>query len=173
MPSLNVSSISSTTGENYLVFAFHLLTFHLRVYRQNPFSLSQWMTLLSISTRLRFDLLRAHAIQAIEECPTELDPVEKLVLAMKYKIPSWLAPAYTALCQRQNCLEEWEAEKIGLKKTVQIARAREAYRDAGAFAAPRSPSPVYRWNLPDPSKSPTPDFSQVRAARIVDDVFFA
>ncbi|KAJ7700425.1 hypothetical protein B0H17DRAFT_837966, partial [Mycena rosella] len=100
--------------------------FYDGMYRSAKDSLSQWITLLSVATRLRFDRLRAHAIQAIEESPTALDPVDKLVLATKYDVPAWLAPAYTALCQRANCLEEWEAEKLGLKRTVQIARAREA-----------------------------------------------
>jgi hypothetical protein len=146
------------------------------MYRQSSFSLSQWITLLSISTRLQFDLLRAHAIQSIEDSPTALDPIDKLVLAMKYKIPEWLAPAYTALCQRPNCLEEWEAEKIGLKKTVQIARAREAFRDANHHPRVASPSPVYRRSkkmlAPSPVPEPVVDYQAVRAARIVDEVFF-
>ncbi|KAJ6457746.1 hypothetical protein C8R47DRAFT_1246932, partial [Mycena vitilis] len=85
--------------------------FYNGMYRQSGFPLSQWIILLSISTRLGFDLLRAQAIQSIEESPTAFDPIDKLVLAIKYNIPEWLAPAYTALCQRNNCLEEWEAEK--------------------------------------------------------------
>ncbi|KAJ7766344.1 hypothetical protein DFH07DRAFT_352107 [Mycena maculata] len=146
--------------------------FYNGMYRQSNMSLSQWITLLSISTRLRFDLLRALAIQSIEESPTTIDPVDKLVLAIKYKIPKWLAPAYTALCQRPNCLEEWEAEKIGLKKTVQIARAREAFRDGGYRS--RAPSPVYCWrpSAPSPVHSPVIDYNATRAARIVDEVFF-
>ncbi|KAF8189179.1 hypothetical protein K438DRAFT_957492 [Mycena galopus ATCC 62051] len=147
--------------------------FYNGMYHQPRFALSQWITLLSISTRLGFDLLRAHAIHAIEENPTTLDPVDKLVLAMKYKIPEWLAPAYTALCQRPNCLEEWEAEKIGLKKTVQIARARETFRDSARYRS-CPPSPVYCWQLPSPMPglaSPV-DYQAARAARIVDEVFF-
>ncbi|KAJ7111403.1 hypothetical protein C8R44DRAFT_742519 [Mycena epipterygia] len=147
--------------------------FYNGMYGQPQMSLSQWITLLSISTRLRFDLLRAHAIHSIEEYTTALDPVDKLVLAIKYKIPGWLAPAYTALCQRPNCLEEWEAEKIGLKKTVQIARAREAFRDA-EYSRSRAPSPVYCWrpSAPSPLPSPMADYQATRAARIVDEVFF-
>ncbi|KAJ6552237.1 hypothetical protein DFH09DRAFT_597753 [Mycena vulgaris] len=144
--------------------------FYNGMYRQPKDSLSQWITLLSIATRLRFDRLRAHAIESIEESKTSLDPVDKLVLAIKFEIPQWLAPAYTALCQRPNCLEEWEAEKIGLKKTVQIARAREAFRDAGYRS--RAPSPVYCWRGPSPVPSPKIDYEASRAARIVDEVFF-
>ncbi|KAF7343259.1 BTB domain-containing protein [Mycena venus] len=148
--------------------------FYNGMYRQSTFSLSQWITLLSVSSRLGFDLLRAQAIQSIEESPTTFDPIDKLVLAMRYKIPEWLGPAYTALCQRPNCLEEWEAEKIGLKKTVQIARAREAFREASYRS--RAPSPVFCW--PPPGQTPSPvlkpmvDYQATRAARIVDEVFF-
>jgi len=146
--------------------------FYNGMYRQPGFSLSQWVTLLSISTRLGFDLLRAHAIQSIEENPTTLDPINKLVLAMKYKIPEWLAPAYTALCQRPNCLEEWEAEKIGLKKTVQIARAREAFRDASYRSRAQSPVLFWRPQAPSPIPEPMVAYQATRAARIVDEVFF-
>ncbi|KAJ7178195.1 hypothetical protein C8R46DRAFT_988351 [Mycena filopes] len=149
--------------------------FYNGMYRQSNFTLSQWVTLLSIATRLQFDLLRAHAIHSIEGLSPEaqLDPIDKLVLAIEHKIPEWLAPAYTAICQRRNCLEEWEAEKIGLRRTVQIARAREAFR-AEQSRAP-SPSPVYRWGPPAPSPVPLPmsdDYQATRAARIVDEVFF-
>ncbi|KAJ6588111.1 hypothetical protein B0H19DRAFT_1012909 [Mycena capillaripes] len=161
-------------GVGIVEFECLLDFFYNGMYRQPSFSLSQWITLLSISTRLGFDLLRAHAIQAIEDSPTTLDPIDKLVLAMKYKIPVWLAPAYAALCQRPNCLEEWEAEKIGLKKTVQIARAREAFREANYRS--RAVSPMYGW-APRPATpsllpSPTVDYHATRAARIVDEVFF-
>jgi hypothetical protein len=141
------------------------------MYRQQTFSLSQWITLLSVSTRLSFDLLRAQAIQSIEDSPTTLDPIDKLVLAINYKIPEWLTPAYIALCQRPNCLEEWEAEKIGLKKTVQIARAREAFRDASHRS--RTPSPVF-WGRPAQLSpvQPMVNYQAARAARIVDEVFF-
>ncbi|KAJ7243589.1 hypothetical protein B0H12DRAFT_829320 [Mycena haematopus] len=148
--------------------------FYNGMYHRASFSLSQWITLLSISTRLGFDLLRAQAIHSIEESPTTFDPIDKLVLAMKYSIPEWLAPAYTALCQRPNCLEEWEAEKIGLKKTVQIARAREAFRDSATYGA-HAPSPVYSWRSPSPvmGLAPMVDYQTKRAARIVDEVFFS
>ncbi|KAK6974379.1 BTB domain-containing protein [Favolaschia claudopus] len=144
--------------------------FYTGMYGQSNFSLGQWITLLSISSRLTFDLLRAHAIQAIEENSTPLDPVDKLVLAMKYKIPQWLAPAYTELCQRPNCLEEWEAEKIGLKNTVRIARAREAFKEASLRS--RAVSPVFGWRPMSPTLQSRVDYQAMRAARIVDEVFF-
>ncbi|KAK7042602.1 BTB domain-containing protein [Favolaschia claudopus] len=144
--------------------------FYTGMYGQSNFSLGQWITLLSISTRLTFDLLRTHAIQAIEENPTPLDPIDKLVLAMKYKIPQWLAPAYTELCQRPNCLEEWEAEKIGLKNTVRIARAREAFKEASLRS--RAVSPVFGWRPMSPTLQSRVDYQAMRAARIVDEVFF-
>ncbi|KAJ7624567.1 hypothetical protein FB45DRAFT_796543 [Roridomyces roridus] len=154
-------------------------------------TLSQWIILLSVATRFQFALLRALSIKSIEESPTSLDAIDKLVLAIKYNIPGWLAPAYTALCQRPNCLEEWEAEKIGLKRTVQIARAREAFRDGvrgSGMSPPRAMSPPMMspglyWNMKAPAMSmsmmqsraasPAMDLDAARAARIVDEVFFS
>jgi hypothetical protein len=145
------------------------------MYRRPNVSLDEWITLLAVATRLGFELVRAHAILAIDENPTPLDPIEKLVLATEHKIPQWLAPAYVALCQRSNPLEFFEAERIGLAKTVKIARAREAFRDADARSRPASP--VYWCRAPaltpSPSQNQMIDYAATRAARVVDEVFFS
>ncbi|KAF7313281.1 BTB domain-containing protein [Mycena kentingensis (nom. inval.)] len=171
--------------------------FYTGMYRQNSFSLAQWITLLSISTRLRFDLLREHAIQAIEDLEFNtnaetLDPIEKIVLATKYHVPVWLAPAYISLCRRPHALSEWEAEKIGLGATVRVAKAREVYRErrrvSGSHPSsglkltvppvvtPLSPSPVYCWRQNSDSAMLSPiqaaELDQARAERVVDEVFF-
>lgn len=149
--------------------------FYDGMYRSPKDSLSQWITLLSVATRFRFDRLRAQAIRAIDESATPLDPVDKVVLATKFDVPAWLAPAFVALCQRPKCLEEWEAEKIGLKRTVQLARAREEYRDAESLRG-RPPSPIQMYKSWQPSPcpaSPRDDYQAAQcAAHIVDEVFF-
>ncbi|KAF7320580.1 BTB domain-containing protein [Mycena chlorophos] len=163
--------------------------FYTGMYTQSAFALSQWLTLLSISTRLRFDRLRTHAIEAIERDPTPIEPVDKIVLATKYRIPSWLPSAYAALCRRPSALEEWEAEKIGLRSVVLIAKAREVYRERAAASqfgglgqGPTTPSsPVFSWKFGHAQSLLSPmgtsmaivtDLEQLRAERVVSEVFF-
>jgi hypothetical protein len=139
-----------------------------------PISGNHLINLLSISTRFDFEQIRQRAISGLDL----LDPIEKIVLAVKYDIPQWFAPAYAALCQRPNPLEEWEARKIGWTKTVLVARAREAVRES--YRDGRRSPPLLTPSPPTPilvlSDAPTHPFYQPyspsRVARIVNEVFF-
>ena len=92
-------------------------------------SLEDWIALLSISTRFVFDKIRDMAIMEISS--RMLDPIKKITLANKYNIPQWLSPAYVDLSKRPDPLNDDEAETLGLKTVVRVARAREAVRDKG------------------------------------------
>jgi hypothetical protein len=58
-----------------------------------------------------------------------IDPIEQIVLAEKHEIPHWFRIAYVSICERSEPLEEWEARKIGFRKTTLLARARETVRN--------------------------------------------
>lgn len=90
--------------------------------------IQQWVDLLSIATRFDFQNVRECAIEVIEKHSPPLDPVERLCLAEKHDIQQWIAPAFESLCQRRDPLEIHEAERIGLRNTALLARAREAIR---------------------------------------------
>ena len=85
----------------------------------------KWAALLSISTRLAFHKLRDRAIDELSLLRSSMDAIERVHLAQRFDIDSWLKPAYEQLSERQRPLEVWEAEKIGLRTTVLLARARE------------------------------------------------
>lgn len=96
----------------------------------------------------------------IEKRNPRLGPIEKICLAEKHDVPRWLAPAFESLCQRNHPLEIHEAEKIGVRYTTLLARAREEVR----CVAQKN----IRWGSP---KDTLPyDTSDV--ARIVQEVFF-
>jgi len=138
-------------------------------------SLKEWTAILSISSRYDMDKIRRRAIGQIISHRPRIEPVEKFVLAEKHNIPDWLPAAYASLCQRANPLEEWEAEKLGLRITVKLARAREAVRELnsrrGSPIRPQQPwSPVSVQNLHDMADYERYDNRDV--SRIVDEVFF-
>lgn len=142
-------------------------------------SLQEWIDLLSISTRFDFERARLRAIAEIGR--SDLDPVDKIVLAGRYDVPEWLVTAYAALCQRAHPLEEQEAEKIGYRKTVLLWRAREAIREQSTAISPIStapPSPQAWGQVPaifSEQASPPRSYLPYRprlVARIVNEVFF-
>jgi hypothetical protein len=95
-------------------------------------SLDEWISLLSISTRFNFDKVRQRAIREIDSSERyrgQLSPVDKIVLAKKFGVPSWLDPCYEALRDRPSGLNDEEAENLGAKTTNHIWKMRElAYR---------------------------------------------
>ena len=86
-----------------------------------------WELLLSISTRFEMEKVRNRAIRELDAF--DLDPVDKIVLAVDHHVQKWLKPAYVALCQRKDPIREEEGEKLGLDTMVKLARAREYARD--------------------------------------------
>jgi hypothetical protein len=96
------------------------------VYHDTPRSTEQWTYLLSISNKFKLEKVHKRAITALER--TQLDPVDKIDLAVKHDVPEWLDPAYIELCKREDPLREEEAEKVGLNTTVKLYRAREKVR---------------------------------------------
>lgn len=88
-------------------------------------SLENWISLLSFATRFICEKIRRRAIREIEDGHSKLDPVERVVLAVRHAIPQWLVPAYQELCQRQDSLTYIEGEKLGLSTVIKLMKARE------------------------------------------------
>ncbi|KAH8102049.1 hypothetical protein BXZ70DRAFT_930001 [Cristinia sonorae] len=101
--------------------------FYTSMYGPTITTLSDWMALLSISTRYVFDRIRDMAIQELST--KGLDPIKKITLANQYSIPQWLPPAYVDLCKRPEPLTEVEACSLGLPTVVRVAKAREIARE--------------------------------------------
>ncbi|KAJ7243590.1 hypothetical protein B0H12DRAFT_1022919 [Mycena haematopus] len=163
--------------------------FYEEKFQHHRASTREWISLLSISTRFDFQRLRECAIAALENRsigPTfwrgEIDPIEQIVLAEKHDIPHWLRIAYVKICERSDPLEEWEAEKIGARKTALLARARETVRNPHHHTPPapasRSPSPaasVLSDMVSHAPRSPSNGFyhNRHRVDAIVSEVFFS
>jgi hypothetical protein len=129
-----------------------------RMHDDDPLSLEQWIALLAFSHRFAFPRVHRRCIVEIGSS-SDFDPVEKIILARRYGILHWLAPAYEALCQRTEPLDVMEAEKLGARTTALVARAREEARQT--------------WRLTSTPGMPTPSpFNALRVSPIVAKVFF-
>ena len=88
-------------------------------------TLESWVSLLAFSTRFFCDKIRARSIRELEAIQSRVDPIERIVLAVRHNVPQWLSGAYQELCQRQDSLSEAEGERLGLSTVIKLMRARE------------------------------------------------
>ncbi|KAK1228093.1 hypothetical protein PQX77_008864 [Marasmius sp. AFHP31] len=103
------------------------------MYRISPTDtpIQSWVNLLAASTKLHFAKARDHAIAAIDDCQSfggdyRISPARMIHLATTYEVRRWLEPAYAALIEREDLMSDEEAEMVGAKRVLMIAKAREA-----------------------------------------------
>lgn len=144
---------------------------------EHTFTLESWVSLLSFSTRFICDKIRARSIRELEAIQSRVDPIERIVLAVRHNIPQWLSGGYQELCQRQDSLSEEEGERLGLSTVIKLMRAREILLSGSDTRDPRfAASRIHR----TPGMSSTSvylarmqllDSTPVRPAWSSDDVF--
>ncbi|KAH9925029.1 uncharacterized protein BXZ73DRAFT_50160 [Epithele typhae] len=136
----------------------------------NPYeSVLDQVLLLSTASTLGFAAARAHAIAALDASSPRLDAVERVFLAEKYSIPTWLRPAYVELCARSTPLEDTEAEVLGLQTTARLARAREAVLEEKVEEWRRAVERMGKGEAVNPADMQTHEARLVE--RVVDRVF--
>ncbi|KAL0058140.1 hypothetical protein AAF712_015206 [Marasmius tenuissimus] len=93
--------------------------------------IDHWVNLLSISTTMEFPRARERAITAIDiyasssSGSSTLTPARMIQIANTYGVEKWLEPAYEALAERVEIIDEDEAEMIGMKGVLVVMRERE------------------------------------------------
>ena len=90
-------------------------------------SLSDWIALLSISTRLIFEKVRERAIKEITVRLDQVEPFELIGLAVKYDVEKWLKPAYRRIVTKNDLITYQEAHKVSFPIAIMLMRAREKY----------------------------------------------
>jgi hypothetical protein len=90
-------------------------------------SLTDWIAMLSISTRLIFEKVRERAIKEITARLDEIEAFELIGLAIKYDVEKWLKPAYRRIVTRGNLITHQEALKVPFPMAVMLMRSREKY----------------------------------------------
>ncbi|KAJ3891256.1 hypothetical protein GG344DRAFT_23669, partial [Lentinula edodes] len=88
------------------------------------FSFGQWISVLKLAKKWDMSEVRAYAISAIRKLP-DIDPVDKIVLARTYDIPTWLAPSFNEILQRSQSLTESDVDKLGIPTIVRLMELRD------------------------------------------------
>ena len=71
----------------------------------------------------QFQDIRTRAIKALESLSTDL--VDKIVIARKFDVSTWLVPSLHALVQREKPLDLSEGNRLGLEWALKVAEVRE------------------------------------------------
>ncbi|KAL0071242.1 hypothetical protein AAF712_001808 [Marasmius tenuissimus] len=166
------------TGITIQEFESLLDFFYDGMYRISPTDtpIQSWVDLLAASTKLHFAKARDHAIAAIDDCQSfggdyRISPARMIYLATTYEVRRWLEPAYAALIERDDLMSDEEAEMVGAKRVLMIAKAREAklqqrlrrHTDYAGWAVPlnwqRDSSVLAAFHDPHTAPSSFPAFS--------------
>jgi hypothetical protein len=83
-------------------------------------SLSDWIAILSISTRLLFQKVRERAIKEITKLLDQVEAFELIGLAIKFDVEQWLKPAYRRIVTRSNLITHAEAAKVPFAMAVML-----------------------------------------------------
>ena len=119
-------------------------------------SLTDWIAMLSISTRLIFEKVRERAIEEITTRLDEIEAFELIGLAVKYDVEKWLKPAYRRIVTRSELITHQEALKVPFPMAVMLMRSREQHwKGWNAWNASHNPS--WQNQITDVSPRGSPD----------------
>jgi hypothetical protein len=87
----------------------------------------QWQSVLALASKWHFEGVRATAIDKLHSAA--LDPIDKLLLAIRYDVKPWLVDTLNRIAQREAPLGSADAERllqiVGLEYVLKIAQVRE------------------------------------------------
>lgn len=75
-------------------------------------SFSEWTSVLKLADMWLMDGVREHAISCMAAL-SDIDPVDKIVVARKFNILSWLAPCFNQILQRSQSFTKRDLELLG------------------------------------------------------------
>jgi len=91
-------------------------------------TLEEWTSVLKLSSMWQFHKMRATAIKNMEDF--SMDLVDKIVIARRFDVSTWLVPTLNALVQREKPIDLSEGNRLGMEWVLKVAEVRE--RDASA-----------------------------------------
>ena len=96
-----------------------------------PLSLDTYRSTLTLATMWSFRSLRTHCISQMRSLVPALPSIEKILLARRCRVRSWLIEGYDELIRRKTHITESESLQLGQMETVRLYQERERCRKAG------------------------------------------
>ncbi|KAI0317373.1 hypothetical protein OF83DRAFT_148158 [Amylostereum chailletii] len=103
-------------------------------------TMPQWVALLAISTRYKFNNIKPRAIKEVYVLQKpSFDPITQLELAERHGVKChFLIPALRTLVTRTDCLTKAEISRLSSERVAYIMQARESYNGSGVFTTTRT-----------------------------------
>ncbi|KAJ3935942.1 MAG: hypothetical protein NXY57DRAFT_987734 [Lentinula lateritia] len=121
----------------------------------------EWTSVLKLSDMWCMDVVKEHAISTMSSL-SGVDPVDKVVVARKYGITSWLAPTINAIIQRSQPWNERDVERLGLSTVLKLAEFRDRLQPRSQYGY------GFDWELVTQRRETSVDFSGVIMAELPD-----
>ncbi|KZV63576.1 hypothetical protein PENSPDRAFT_589692, partial [Peniophora sp. CONT] len=103
--------------------AFLSILYPRRYHADEERTVKDWSGILRMAYLWKFPDIRSLAVEKLRDLAP---PVERLVLARQYDIPSWLETARSELYTREEPLNISEAQRLDIEDVVKIFTTREA-----------------------------------------------
>jgi hypothetical protein len=95
---------------------------------QATLTTDQWKAVLNFTTKWQFDDVRQTAISQLDQA--KIEPVEKILLALRCHVGEWLVPAISRICQREAPISLVDAQRlmevVDLEWVLKVTHIREA-----------------------------------------------
>ncbi|KAJ4494783.1 hypothetical protein C8J55DRAFT_415357 [Lentinula edodes] len=87
-------------------------------------SFTQWTSVLKLADQYMMDSVRSHAIFIMDQ-QSDFDPIDKIVVARRYSIKSWLTPTYNKILQRPQSFTQHDLERLGSDTVLKLVALRD------------------------------------------------
>jgi hypothetical protein len=87
------------------------------------FSLTEWTSILKLSTMWEFTGIRQYAIAQIPKLG--ISSAERIYLAREYHIQDWLLPGLVAYAQQEDSITAFDVRLLGWEFVLKLLQARE------------------------------------------------
>ncbi|KAF9053517.1 hypothetical protein BDP27DRAFT_650524 [Rhodocollybia butyracea] len=137
-------------------------------YRESPPQLSflQLVSVLKLADQWCMDAVKEHVVLNIDQF--DVDPVDKIVLARKFNVRSWLTPSFNRIVQRSTPLTKYDLDKLGAETLLKLVEFRDRLRcdrrGTWTIGTKREYMPI---DFAEVIEAELPDFPQPSAAATV------
>ncbi|KAF5317085.1 hypothetical protein D9611_003653 [Ephemerocybe angulata] len=125
-PAVNLNP--DATADEFRVFLRALYPKQLQ--GELSLSTSEWLIVLKLSTKWRFNGFRKMAISKLSPL-SGTDPIEKVLLGNEFSVDAWLLSGYRELVNRDASISIAEAKQIGLDDAIKLCGLREDWKIPG------------------------------------------
>jgi hypothetical protein len=110
-------------SDSYLIILSNLIHVLRDSQHLDLLTLEEWTSVLKLSSMWHFQKIRALAIKKMDGI--SMDLIDKINIARRFDILTWLVPTLNALVQREKPIDLLEGNRLGMEWVLKVAEVRE------------------------------------------------